>query len=102
MRIHSLEHEPFEGLANIEVWAKNKREDEMMSEKERLVKIAEDKKGARRPDKEKAISYFKAIIKCMQEISPAIKDKNIHDIIVTVEATVEKTIDDSIKKMEAL
>ena len=24
MRIHSLEHEPFEGLANIEVWAKNK------------------------------------------------------------------------------
>jgi len=23
MRIHSLEHEPFEGLANIEVWAKN-------------------------------------------------------------------------------
>lgn len=24
MRIHSLEHEPFEGLANIEVWAKNR------------------------------------------------------------------------------
>lgn len=24
MRIHSLEHEPFEGLGNIEVWAKNK------------------------------------------------------------------------------
>jgi GMP synthase-like glutamine amidotransferase len=24
MRIHSLEHEPFEGLANIEVWAKKK------------------------------------------------------------------------------
>jgi GMP synthase-like glutamine amidotransferase len=24
MRIHSLEHEPFEGLANIEVWAKSK------------------------------------------------------------------------------
>jgi GMP synthase-like glutamine amidotransferase len=24
MRIHSIEHEPFEGLANIEVWAKNK------------------------------------------------------------------------------
>ncbi len=24
MRIHSLEHEPFEGLANIEVWANNK------------------------------------------------------------------------------
>lgn len=24
MRIHSLEHEPFEGLANIEVWAKRK------------------------------------------------------------------------------
>src|SRR3989304_3844997 len=24
MRLHSLEHEPFEGLANIEVWAKNK------------------------------------------------------------------------------
>lgn len=24
MRIHSLEHEPFEGLANIETWAKNK------------------------------------------------------------------------------
>lgn len=23
MRLHSLEHEPFEGLANIEVWAKN-------------------------------------------------------------------------------
>ncbi len=24
MRIHSIEHEPFEGLANIEVWAKNR------------------------------------------------------------------------------
>ncbi len=24
MRLHSLEHEPFEGLANIEVWAKNR------------------------------------------------------------------------------
>ncbi|MCZ7358182.1 MAG: type 1 glutamine amidotransferase [Candidatus Methanoperedens sp.] len=24
MRIHSLEHEPFEGLANVEVWAKNR------------------------------------------------------------------------------
>lgn len=24
MRIHSLEHEPFEGLANIEIWAKKK------------------------------------------------------------------------------
>jgi GMP synthase-like glutamine amidotransferase len=24
MRIHSLEHEPFEGLSNIEVWAKNR------------------------------------------------------------------------------
>jgi len=24
MKIHSLEHEPFEGLGNIEVWAKNK------------------------------------------------------------------------------
>jgi len=24
MRIHSLEHEPFEGLGNIEVWATNK------------------------------------------------------------------------------
>ena len=24
MRIHSIEHEPFEGLANIEVWAKSK------------------------------------------------------------------------------
>ena len=24
MRLHSLEHEPFEGLANIETWAKNK------------------------------------------------------------------------------
>ena len=24
MRIHSLEHEPFEGLANIEVWAKSR------------------------------------------------------------------------------
>lgn len=24
MRIHSFEHEPFEGLSNIEVWAKNK------------------------------------------------------------------------------
>ena len=24
MRIHSLEHEPFEGLGNIEVWAKNR------------------------------------------------------------------------------
>ncbi len=24
MKIHSLEHEPFEGLANIEVWAKNR------------------------------------------------------------------------------
>ncbi|HEX7575422.1 MAG TPA: type 1 glutamine amidotransferase [Candidatus Methanoperedens sp.] len=24
MRIHSLQHEPFEGLGNIEVWAKNK------------------------------------------------------------------------------
>ncbi len=24
MRIHSLEHEPFEGLANIEVWTKNR------------------------------------------------------------------------------
>ena len=24
MRIHSLEHEPFEGLANIEAWAKSK------------------------------------------------------------------------------
>ncbi len=24
MRIHSLEHEPFEGPANIEIWAKNK------------------------------------------------------------------------------
>lgn len=24
MKIHSLEHEPFEGLANIAVWAKNK------------------------------------------------------------------------------
>ncbi|MBU4076144.1 MAG: type 1 glutamine amidotransferase [Euryarchaeota archaeon] len=24
MRIHSLEHEPFEGLANIEIWAKNR------------------------------------------------------------------------------
>jgi GMP synthase-like glutamine amidotransferase len=24
MRIHSLEHEPFEGLGNIEVWVKNK------------------------------------------------------------------------------
>src|SRR5574341_657976 len=24
MRLHSLQHEPFEGLANIEVWAKNK------------------------------------------------------------------------------
>ncbi len=23
MRIHSLEHEPFEGLANIEAWAKD-------------------------------------------------------------------------------
>src|SRR3989304_8956916 len=24
MKIHSLEHEPFEGLANIEIWAKSK------------------------------------------------------------------------------
>lgn len=24
MRLHSLEHEPFEGLANIEIWAKNR------------------------------------------------------------------------------
>ncbi len=24
MRIHSLEHEPFEGLSNVEVWAKNR------------------------------------------------------------------------------
>lgn len=24
MRLHSLQHEPFEGLANIEIWAKNK------------------------------------------------------------------------------
>ncbi|MCZ7356366.1 MAG: type 1 glutamine amidotransferase [Candidatus Methanoperedens sp.] len=44
MRIHSLEHEPFEGLGNIEVWAKTKGhsiERTLLYENEQLPKTAE-------------------------------------------------------------
>lgn len=57
---------------------------------------------ALKPDKEKASLYFKSIIKHMQEKCPSTKDKAINKIIAELEAVIERTVDESLARLEEI
>jgi hypothetical protein len=88
--------------AKRETEARLKREAEQREEELRLAKLAEEKALALRPDKEKANTYFQSLNGYMQKECPLISDRLVQKIIVDFENVIEKAIDDSINKVEAL
>ena len=71
--------------------------------KQEAAKVAEEQRQeALKPDKEKANQYFKSINQHMQKSCPAIKDKAVNKIIIDLEAVIEKTVDESIAKLEKI
>jgi len=81
---------------------KAKREQEEKTRQEAARIAEEQRQEALKPDKEKAGLYFKSIIQHLQKSCPAIKDKAINKIIADLEAVIEKTVDESMTKLEKI
>jgi chromosome segregation ATPase len=79
-----------------------KREAEQKAEKERLAKLETERKEALKPDKDKVVNYLNGIMKYMSENCPAVKDKTVYNLLVSVEGAIEKTCDSTIKRLEGI
>ena len=96
-RAEAAENAKKEEAERIEREAREKKETERL-EKEELARIE-----AMRPDKERVVDYLNSICKHMSDNCPALKDRGaVYVALVDAEAIIEKTLDETIKKLETL